>query len=87
MVHAMPRQSARLITGERATTEGTWSEFRVAYGYDKPLDVQYFKYVGGILQEISDIYKNSAGLWRKKAGNTLPNTLYYLAAHLPLWQS
>lgn len=49
MVHMMPGDPARLIAGEQATTEDV-ERIRVAYGYDKPLYVQYFKYVGGILQ-------------------------------------
>ncbi len=43
MVHMMPGDPARMIAGEQATAEDV-ERIRVAYGYDRPLYIQYFKY-------------------------------------------
>ncbi len=48
MVHMMPGDPARLMAGEQATAEDV-ERIRAAYGYDRPLYIQYIRYVEGIL--------------------------------------
>lgn len=74
----MPGDPARLIAGEQATTEDV-ERIRVAYGYDKPLYVQYFKYVGVSFREFRHIYKN----WPACGGRT-GSTLsqYFIGSHI-----
>ena len=49
MVHVMPGDPAELLAGDMATEEDI-ERIREKYGYDQPLYVQYFKYVGNLLQ-------------------------------------
>lgn len=49
IVHALPGDPARAILGERASAEQI-AEVRESMGLDKPLYVQYFNYVGKLLQ-------------------------------------
>ena len=85
MVHMMPGDPARLIAGEQATTEDV-ERIRVAYGYDKPLYVQYLNMLGVSFRGISAHLQELAGLWRKNWQYVIP-ILFYWQPHLPLWQS
>ena len=49
MVHVMPGDPARIMAGDSATDE-TVEAIRVAYGFDKPLYEQYFRYIAKALQ-------------------------------------
>ena len=48
MVHVMPGDPAELLAGDMATEEDI-QRVREKYGYDKPLYVQYAKYVDNLL--------------------------------------
>ena len=49
MVHVMPGDPARIMAGDSATDE-TVENIRQAYGFDKPLYEQYFRYIIKALQ-------------------------------------
>lgn len=44
MVHVMPGDPAQIMAGDTATVEDV-EQIRVAYGFDKPLYEQYFRYI------------------------------------------
>lgn len=48
-VRLIPGDPARLVAGEQATLDAV-EAVRVQLGLDKPIHVQYFKYVGGLLR-------------------------------------
>jgi len=49
MVHVMPGDPARIMAGDTATEQDV-ETIRVAYGFDKPLYEQYFRYIGKALK-------------------------------------
>ena len=48
-VRMIPGDPARLVAGEQATLDAV-EAVRIQLGLDKPIHVQYFKYVGGLLR-------------------------------------
>lgn len=48
-VRLIPGDPARLVAGEQATLDAV-EAVRIQLGLDKPIHVQYFKYVGGLLR-------------------------------------
>lgn len=48
MVHVMPGDPARIMAGDTATEQDV-EKIRVAYGFDRPLYEQYFRYIGKAL--------------------------------------
>lgn len=49
IIHALPGDPARAVLGERASAEQI-AEVRESMGLDKPIYVQYFNYIGKLLQ-------------------------------------
>ena len=49
-VRLLPGDPILLLVGERGVSPERYAELQVAYGFDKPIIVQYFNYVLGILQ-------------------------------------
>ena len=50
LIHAIPGDPIQLIAGERGVDEARHAELMAQYGYDQPLIVQYFRYIGDVLQ-------------------------------------
>jgi dipeptide transport system permease protein len=49
-IRLLPGDPIILLGGERGMTPERYAELRAAYGYDRPMLVQYLDYLGGILQ-------------------------------------
>ena len=49
MVHVMPGDPARIMAGDTATEQDV-EKIRVAYGFDRPLYEQYFRYISKALR-------------------------------------
>lgn len=49
-IRVLPGDPIMLLAGERGMTDERYQELRALYGYDQPLLVQYFGYLGDILQ-------------------------------------
>lgn len=79
MVHMMPGDPARLIAGEQATAEDV-ERIRVAYGYDKSLYVQYFRYISGILQGDFGMSTRTGRPVAEELAVRYPNTLLLAAS-------
>jgi peptide/nickel transport system permease protein len=73
-VRALPGDSARALAGEESDPQ-TLAEIRTSFGLDKPLPVQYFRYVGNALH--GDLGRSSrTGLpVATTIGHALPVTL------------
>jgi len=50
LVHLIPGDPVELLVGERGIDPERHAELRAQMGLDRPLVVQYFSYVGGVLQ-------------------------------------
>jgi dipeptide transport system permease protein len=49
-IRLLPGDPILLLAGERGMTAERYEQLQAVYGFDKPLIVQYFNYVAGILQ-------------------------------------
>ena len=50
MIHLIPSDPIQMMAGERGVDPARYAELQKEYGFDKPLVVQYFNYLGGVLQ-------------------------------------
>lgn len=50
LVHLIPGDAIEILVGERGIDPARHAELRAQMGLDRPLVVQYFSYVGGVLQ-------------------------------------
>jgi dipeptide transport system permease protein len=49
-IRLLPGDPILLLAGERGMTAERYQQLQALYGFDKPLIIQYFNYVAGILQ-------------------------------------
>ena len=49
-IRLLPGDPLLLLAGERGITEDRYAELLQRFGFDRPLIVQYFDYIGGVLQ-------------------------------------
>ena len=50
MIHLIPSDPIQMMAGERGVDPERYAELQKEYGFDQPLVVQYFNYLGGVLQ-------------------------------------
>ncbi|WP_412777082.1 ABC transporter permease subunit [Thalassospira lucentensis] len=50
MIHLIPSDPIQMMAGERGVDPARYAELQKEFGFDKPLVVQYFNYLGGVLQ-------------------------------------
>ncbi len=50
LIHLIPGDPAEILAGERGIDPKRHAELRAEMGLDKPLPVQYFRYIGGVLK-------------------------------------
>ena len=50
MIHLIPSDPIQMRAGERSISPERYAELQKEYGFDRPLVVQYFDYLGGVLQ-------------------------------------
>ncbi len=50
MIHLIPSDPIQMRAGERSIDPERYAELQKEYGFDRPLVVQYFDYLGGVLQ-------------------------------------
>jgi ABC-type dipeptide/oligopeptide/nickel transport system permease component len=71
----LPGDPVRMITGEKAISEDLYNQIVERYGLDDPLIVQYFNYLGDLLQgDLGDSYQKGrsvADILMQKLPNTI----------------
>lgn len=79
LLYALPADPARMIAGRSATAQ-TVANIRHELGLDKPLIMQFFSYLGGLLQgDLGRSYAQKTEVWTLIAAR-LPATLTLMAA-------
>ncbi len=71
----LPGDPVRMITGEKAISEDLYNQIVERYGFDDPLIVQYFNYLGNLLQgDLGDSYQKGRSV-SEILLDKLPNTI------------